>query len=133
MKDWKVLLVDDEKELVLTLAERLELRNIKTEVTFNGYDAIKKIDEDEPHLVVLDLLMPGMMGLDVLKQIKKDHPKVKVIVVTGHGERECNFEARRLGAVDCLFKPVRIEVLIEKMMEALLEAPKAESADQPTQ
>jgi DNA-binding NtrC family response regulator len=125
MKDWKVLLVDDEEEFVLTLAERLEFRDIRADVTFNGYEAIRKIDREAPHLVVLDLLMPGLMGLDVLRYIRKEHPQTKVIVLTGHGELECNHEARRLGASHCLFKPVRIEVLIEKMMEAL-EHPKSD-------
>ncbi|MDQ7784918.1 MAG: response regulator [Desulfomonilaceae bacterium] len=119
MNDPKVLLVDDEKDFVCTLAERLELRDIKVDVAFNGTEAIEKIEKHQPQLVVLDLLMPGMPGLDVLRWIEKRHPDTEVIVLTGHGEQECKDEALRLGADCCLLKPISIEKLIDKMMKAL--------------
>lgn len=115
----KVLLVDDEKDFVCTLAERMELRDIKVDIAFNGKEAIEKIKEHEPQVVVLDLLMPGMPGLDVLRQIEKDYPNTQVIILTGHGEQECKEEAIRLGASYCLLKPINIEELIDKMMKVL--------------
>ncbi len=115
----KVLLVDDEKDFVCTLAERLELRDIKVDIAFDGKEAIEKIEAHEHQLVVLDLLMPGMPGLEVLKRIEKDYPRTEVIILTGHGEQECKEEAMRLGASYCLLKPINIEELIDKMMRVL--------------
>jgi DNA-binding NtrC family response regulator len=116
---WKVLLVDDEQDFVSSLAERMELRGIKVDTAFDGAEALEKIEKGEPELVVLDLLMPGIMGLDVLRHITGKHPRTKVIVLTGHGAPEWEDEALRLGAVSCLLKPVKIEKLIESMTEAL--------------
>ncbi len=115
----KVLLVDDERDFVCTLAERLELRDIKVDIAFDGKEAIEKIEEREHHLVVLDLLMPGMPGLEVLKRIEKHHPNTKVIILTGRGEQEATEEAFRLGASYCLMKPMNIDELIDKMMRVL--------------
>jgi DNA-binding NtrC family response regulator len=119
MNDWKVLLVDDEEDFVTTLAERMELRGIKAEVAFNGLEALEKLDDTKPEMVVLDLLMPGMIGLDVLRHIAKTRPHTAVIVLTGHGSCDLKDEAIRLGAFECLLKPVDIDVLINKMMTAL--------------
>ncbi|MFH1113674.1 MAG: response regulator [Pseudomonadota bacterium] len=115
----KVLLVDDERDFVCTLAERLELRDIKVDIAFNGKEAVQKIEERRPQLVVLDLLMPEMPGLDVLKWIEKHHPDTEVIVLTGRGAQESTEEAFRLGASDCLMKPMNIDELIEKMTKVL--------------
>ena len=119
MNDWKVLLVDDEEDFVTTLAERMELRGIKAEVAFNGLEALEKIDAMKPELVVLDLLMPGMIGLDVLRHIATNRPQTAVIVLTGHGSCDFKDEAFRLGAFECLLKPIDIDVLINKMTTAL--------------
>lgn len=116
---WKVLLVDDERDFVSSLAERMELRGMTVDIAFNGTEAVEKIDKEEPELVVLDLLMPGVMGLDVLRYIRKNHPNTKVIVLTGHGAPEWEDEALRLGASTCLLKPIKIEKLMESMMDAL--------------
>jgi DNA-binding NtrC family response regulator len=119
MNDWKVLLVDDEEDFVTTLAERMELRGISTEVAFSGLEALEKLDDIKPEMVVLDLLMPGMIGLDVLRHIARTRPQTAVIVLTGHGSCDFKDEAIRLGAFECLLKPVDIDVLINKMMTAL--------------
>lgn len=117
--NWKVLLVDDERDFVSSLAERMELRGIAVDTALNGAEALDKIEKEKPELVVLDLLMPGVMGLDVLRHIRKDHPRTKVVVLTGHGAPEWEDEALRLGASSCLLKPIKIEKLIESMMDAL--------------
>ena len=119
MHDWKVLLVDDEEDFVTTLAERMELRGIKAEVAFNGLEAVEKIDVMKPELVVLDLLMPGMIGLDVLRHVATTRPQTAVIILTGHGSCDFKDEAFRLGAFECLLKPIDIDVLINKMTTAL--------------
>jgi len=119
VKTWKVLLVDDEEEFVTALAERLELRGFEASVATNGGDALKRIDADEPDLVVLDVLMPGLGGLDVLDQIRKTDPQIKVILLTGRGSAEEDDQSVPLGAFDYLIKPVNIDDLIQKMRVAL--------------
>jgi len=119
MEKLKVLLVDDEEEFVSTLAERLEIRDIETLVAIDGDQALHMVEKDRPPLVVLDVLMPGIGGLDVLKQIKGRHPEIQVILLTGHGSTRDGMKGMRLGAFDYIMKPVKIEELINKMNEAL--------------
>ncbi|MCX5872211.1 MAG: response regulator [Deltaproteobacteria bacterium] len=119
MKDWKVLLVDDEKEFVLTLAERLGMRGIQTETAFDGQSALKKLEVDQPHVMVLDLMMPGMSGLTVLERVKKLYPKMEVILLTGIGSTSEGVSGMKLGAYDYLMKPLQIEELIEKIGSAI--------------
>ena len=131
MKKWKVLLVDDEEEFVTALAERLELRGFEASIATSGEDALKRIDADEPDLVVLDVLMPGLGGLDVLDQIRKTDPQIKVILLTGRGSALEDGGRIPLGAFDYLIKPVNIDDLIQKMRVALndpeLETPAGEA------
>jgi len=119
MEKLKVLLVDDEQEFVSTLAERLEFRDIETLVAINGDQALRMIEEHKPPLVVLDVLMPGIGGLDVLKRIKRKHPEIQVILLTGHGSTKDGIKGMHQGAFDYLMKPVNIEELIHRMNEAL--------------
>ena len=114
----KVLLVDDEEEFVSTLAERLQLREIETIVATDGNEALRVIDTDKPPVVVLDVMMPGIGGLDVLQQIKRTYPQIQVILLTGRGSTNDGIKGMRLGAFDYLMKPVKIEDLIQKMNEA---------------
>lgn len=118
MKTLKVLLVDDEEEFVSTLAERLEMRNITAFVANDGDTALRIIETQRPPVVVLDVMMPGISGLDVLKQIKSRYPEISVILLTGRGSTKDGIEGMRLGAFDYLMKPVKIEGLIQKLGEA---------------
>jgi DNA-binding response OmpR family regulator len=118
-KDWNVLLVDDEREFVTTLSERLGLRGIATRVVFDGESALREVAENPPHLVVLDVMLPGMKGLEVLRGIRAGFPNVKVILLTGHGTTKNGIEGMKLGAFDYMIKPLDIDVLIEKMTEAV--------------
>ena len=118
MDQLKVLLVDDEEEFVTTLAERLQIRNILTLVATDGEQALQAMETDRPPVVVLDVMMPGLSGLDVLKQIKRDHPATQIILLTGHGSTRDGIKGMRLGAFDYIMKPVQIEDLIQKMNEA---------------
>ena len=118
MSELKVLLVDDEEEFVSTLAERLELRNINTLIATDGGQALQIIQTDKPPVVVLDVMMPGMDGLNVLQQIKHNNPEIQIILLTGQGSAKDGIKGMRMGAFDYMVKPVKIEDLIEKMKEA---------------
>jgi len=119
MEDLKVLLVDDEEDFVSTVAERLRLRGIEAQTSTDGEEALARIQADPPHVVVLDVMMPGLGGLDVLHHLKSDHPEIQVILLTGRGSTKEGIEGMRLGAADYLMKPVQIEELIEKMNQAV--------------
>lgn len=118
-KDWNVLLVDDEHEFVTTLSERLALRGIASRVAFDGESALREVADSPPHLVILDVMLPGMKGLDVLRGIKAGYPDTRVILLTGHGTTKNGIEGMKLGAFDYMIKPLDIDVLIEKMNDAM--------------
>lgn len=114
----KVLLVDDEVEFVEALSERLQARGLQVEVAGDGPEAIKKVGEAPFDVVILDMAMPGMNGIDTLRAIKKDHPHLQVVLLTGHGTTQKGVEAMKLGAMDFLEKPADINLLLEKVREA---------------
>ena len=108
----RILLVDDEKEFVESLSERLELRNLKAEVTYDGEQALKAVKEGEPDVMVLDLRMPGIDGIEVLRRVKKENPDMAVVILTGHGTDKDEKEALRLGAAAYMEKPVDVDQLV---------------------
>jgi len=114
----KILLVDDEKEYVLTLSERLQVRDLPSQVVFDGEQALSYVKREEPDVIVLDLMMPGIHGMDVLRELKKDHPGIEVIILTGHGTEKDETLARELGAFAYLQKPVDIDKLTQTMKDA---------------
>ncbi|MGD8916492.1 MAG: response regulator [Syntrophobacterales bacterium] len=118
MAEYRVLLVDDEEEFVSALSERLMLRGIEVDSALNGEEALARLVEKEFEVVILDVMMPGLGGLEVLRQIKSTHPDTQVILLTGHGSTREGIEGMRLGAFDYLIKPVDIEEMLEKMKEA---------------
>lgn len=118
MPTLKLLLVDDEEEFVTTLAERLELRHLPSQWALNGEQALRLIAAAPPDVIILDLKMPGIDGLEVLRHVKRVQPEVEVIVLTGHGAQKDEDEARRLGAFEYLKKPVDIEELTQHIHEA---------------
>ncbi|MFC1815558.1 response regulator [Thermodesulfobacteriota bacterium] len=126
MEKIKVLLVDDEEDFVITLKERLELRNIMTFVATDGSEALRIVDTERPPVVVMDVMMPVMGGLDVLKQIKRNYPKIQVILLTGKGSTQDGIKGMRLGAFDYLMKPIHIGGLIQKMNEAFQSSKQGE-------
>lgn len=111
----RVLLVDDEEEFRTLLAERLHMRHLETSAVGSGPEAIAAIQRQEFDVVVLDLRMPGMDGLEVLRQIKEMQPRVEVVLLTGYASMESGIEGMRLGAFDYLVKPCEIEELISKI------------------
>jgi DNA-binding response OmpR family regulator len=122
MEGWKVLLVDDEKEFVSTLAERLRLRGIQADEAVSGEEALRLVAQAAPQVVVLDVMMPGMGGLEVLQRVKSTYPNIEVILLTGIGSTKEGVEGMRLGAFDFLMKPLQIEELIEKIGAAIKKA-----------
>lgn len=120
-KDIKVLLVDDEEAFVNTLAQRLKMRDLNVETVYDGEQALSAVKSKEPDVMVLDLRMPGLQGMEVLREVKKRHPNMQVIILTGHGTDKDEEEARRLGGFDFLRKPADIETLIGKIKEAYAE------------
>lgn len=114
----KILLVDDEKEFVHTLSERLQTRNLESSVVYDGEQALDFVNKDEPNVMVLDLMMPGIDGIEVLRRVKKEHPNVEVIILTGHGSKREEEMAEDLGAFAYLQKPVNIDLLARLMNEA---------------
>ena len=114
----KVLLVDDEQEFVQTLSERLNTRNYGSYPVFDGEQALEFLDNEVPDVIVLDLKMPGMGGVDVLRKAKSDNPEVEIIILTGHGSEEDKKTCLELGAYAYLHKPVDISQLTEIIDEA---------------
>ncbi len=122
-KNWKILLVDDEKEFITTLAERLELRGIATQVCHDGHSALAAIRENPPQVAVLDVMMPGLKGTEVLQQLKKEFPAVQVILLTGQTSlaEPCDSTL----AFACLTKPLKLEDFMRTLTDAI-EAAKGE-------
>ena len=118
MKELKVLLVDDEKDFVTTLAERLKLREIHARTALDGKTALRMIEEELPHVVILDVLMPAMDGIQTLREIKKIAPLVEVILLTGYAKLDLALEGMELGAFDYLDKSVGIDELLYKLEDA---------------
>ncbi len=122
----KVLFVDDEEDFVRTMAERMEMRDVGSEVALDGEQALQMLEDEVPDVMVLDLRMPGIDGLEVLRRVKKTYPEMEVIIMTGHGSEGDEAEARRLGAFDYLTKPVDINQLMDVVREAGRSRRKAE-------
>ena len=114
----KVLLVDDEKEFVDTLAERLEVRDFVVTRAYNSDEAFKGIAQTEVDVVILDVLMPGKDGIETLLDIKKSKPLIEVIMLTGNATVETAIEGMKRGAYDYLRKPIDTKELIEKIVLA---------------
>ncbi|HYA41985.1 MAG TPA: response regulator [Syntrophobacteraceae bacterium] len=123
----KVLLVDDERDFVEALSERLQMRDYSSAVVYDGHEALSIVEEDEPDVMVLDLKMPGIDGLEVLRRVKEQHPRVEVIVLTGHGSEDVARQCIELGACTYLEKPVDIEKLTRAMREAYTRVKEAKA------
>lgn len=114
----KVLLVDDEQEFVQTLSERLNTRNYGSYPVFNGEQALDFLVNELPDVMVLDLKMPGINGVDVLRKTKSSKPEIEVIILTGHGSEEDRKTCLKLGAYAYVHKPVELSKLTELIDQA---------------
>lgn len=114
-----ILLVDDEPSILRTLSGLLSDEGFEVKTASNGYEALKFIDSESPDLVLLDIWMPGIDGIETLKEIKKDNPFIQVVIITGHGTIETAIKATKLGAFDFIEKPLSIEKVIVAINNAL--------------
>lgn len=114
----RVLLVDDEREYVQTLSDRLMMRDMGSAVTYDGESALDMINEDEPDVMLLDLKMPGIDGFEVLRRVKETHPNIEVIILTGKGSVEDRDNCIKLGAFAYLEKPLDIDLLSDTIKKA---------------
>ncbi|TKB24398.1 response regulator [Desulfopila sp. IMCC35006] len=121
----KLLIIDDEVEFASTLCERLRLRGIDSTDVHSGTEGLKKLVEIAPNIVILDLKMPDINGIDVLARIKKHDPDIEVIMLTGHGSRAAGILAMEKGAIDYIMKPTDINELLEKINFAFAKHNKA--------
>jgi len=114
-----VMLVDDEVPFVETMTKRLAKRDLTIITAFSGKEALETLDKNRnTDVIILDVKMPGMDGLEALTQIKKEFPLTEVIMLTGHATVESAIEGMKLGAFDYLMKPCDIEQLVLKVEEA---------------
>jgi DNA-binding NtrC family response regulator len=113
-----VLLVDDEEQFLDTLSQRLELRGIKVDTVTGGEEAMEKITAKKFDAIVLDLVMPGIDGMETLKRLKEKNPDIQIIMLTGKATVKKGIEAMKLGAEEFLEKPVDLNVLMEKIKKA---------------
>jgi DNA-binding NtrC family response regulator len=118
VKNFNVLLVDDELEFLETLVKRLTKRGLNISTAKSGEDALKIIRGKGIDVAVLDVRMPGMDGIQTLRQIKKIDPLMEVIMLTGHASVEVAIEGMELGAFDYLMKPADIDELFYKLQDA---------------
>jgi DNA-binding NtrC family response regulator len=118
MEDFSVLLVDDEVEFLDVLMKRLKKRKLKLVAANSGEEALRLVRENPVDVAVLDVKMPGMDGITVLREIKKINPSIEVIMLTGHANVEVALEGMELGAFDYLMKPVDIDELMYKLQDA---------------
>ncbi len=113
----KLLIIDDEIEFASTLCRRLQLRGFNAVDMHSGGEGLAVLPDLRPEIVILDLKMADMSGLDVLEKIKEHDPAVEVIMLTGHGSARAGMEAMEKGACAYIIKPVDLQVLLEKINE----------------
>jgi len=118
MRQIRVLFVDDEPGLVKAVVKRLKLRNIVATGVTSSVDALRKTDEEEFDVAIIDVRMPDIGGLDVLRSLRQRHPAMEVVLLSGHGSVKNVEEGERLGAFEYLQKPVEIEELVEVIHKA---------------
>lgn len=111
----RILLVDDEKDFSEMLSLRLKEMGEKVTTAFNGKECLEILKEKKIDVIILDIRMPGMDGIEVLKQVRKKYPLVEVIMLTGHGSTETAVEGMKLGAFDYLLKPADFNDLLTKL------------------
>jgi len=114
----KVLVIDDEEDFLETIVKRLLLRGLDVIGVDSGKEALKVLQEQSFDVVILDVRMPGMDGIETLREIKKRTPLTEVIMLTGHGSVESGIQGMQLGAFDYVIKPADFEELFEKLNQA---------------
>ena len=114
----RVLLVDDEEEFVRALAKRLKARELSVDFTGDGKSAVEMVKQSDFDVIVLDLAMPGIDGLETLKRLREVDPDLQILLLSGHGSIRSGVEAMKGGAIDFLEKPAEFPELLAKIREA---------------
>jgi len=118
MEKFKMLVVDDEQDFLETILKRLKARKIEVAGVESGHKALEFLDAHDVDVTILDVKMPGMDGIETLREIKKKKPLVEVIMLTGHASVESGIQGMQLGAFDYVMKPVALDELLEKVRQA---------------
>ncbi len=118
MEKFKVLIVDDEVDFLETIVKRLKDRNLTVSGVESGQAALDLLAAQDIDVIILDVKMPGMDGIETLREIKKKWPLVEVIMLTGHASVESGIQGMQLGAFDYVMKPVPLDDLLDKMRQA---------------
>lgn len=118
MKEFNVLIVDDEEEFRDITSKRLEKKGLKVKVAEGGEKALEILEHSYTDVVLLDVKMPGMDGIETLRRIRAMKPLVEVVLLTGHASVDSGIEGMKLGAFDYLMKPIDLEPLLEKLTDA---------------
>jgi DNA-binding NtrC family response regulator len=118
MEEFRVLVVDDEPDFLETILKRLKRRKIDATGVDSGKAALALLEQQPFDVVILDVRMPGMDGIDTLKEMKKCRPLMEVIMLTGHASVEAGMQGMQLGAFDFVMKPADIDELLEKIRQA---------------
>jgi DNA-binding NtrC family response regulator len=114
----RVLVVDDDEQFLDVVSRRLKGRGLRVATVTSGEEALSAIEGKVFDMVVLDLMMPGLSGIETLRYLKEKQPDLQVIMLTGRGDIEVGIEAMKLGAEDLIEKPVDLQVLLERIREA---------------
>ena len=117
--DIVILLVDDEERFLRTLSRRLVERNMTVLTARSGMEALETVRQTPVSVVVLDIRMPGLDGLETLAELRKLRPGLQVILLTGHASIDAATDGVRLGAYDYLLKPCDVDQLLDKIQAAL--------------
>lgn len=118
MKEFNILIVDDEEEFRDLTSKRLEKKGLKVKTAESGEKALEILEHSYTDVVLLDVKMPGMDGIETLRRIRAMKPLVEVVLLTGHASVDSGIEGMKLGAFDYLMKPIDLEPLVEKLTDA---------------
>ncbi len=116
--NFRILIVDDEEDFVDTIVRRLKSKGYYALGVFRGKDALKLLQEEDFDVCVLDVKMPGMDGIETLREMKKIKPFMEVVMLTGHGSVESGIKGLELGAYNYVMKPVAFSDLLQLMIQA---------------
>lgn len=119
--EMNVLVVDNEKGFASILADHLKTKSINAESVYSGRDALSSVMAFKPDVIILDIQMPDVSGVEVLTRLKESDPAIEIIVLTGNGSFDVGIECMQLGAFDYLMKPVDLDQLLETIESAYLK------------
>lgn len=118
MESFRVLVVDDELDFLETLVKRLQRRKVDARGISSGVEALRLVEQEHFDVVILDIRMPGMDGIETLREMKRKRPLMEVILLTGHASVESGMQGMQLGAFDYVMKPAEFEEILEKVRQA---------------